>query len=126
MFSKIMYTTLFVTDQDQALDFYTTMFGFEKRVDYPGPEGRFLTIGFKGQALEVILWPGVAEPANEAPRSRTNPAPGILLIESDNLRKDFAVRRSHGVNFAGAEPEEDLRAAGVVSVLMPIEGSDDR
>src|SRR5260221_14636377 len=63
MFSMIMYTTLFVTDQDKALDFYTTMFGFEKRVDYPGPEGRFLTIAFKGQALEVILWPGVAEPA---------------------------------------------------------------
>jgi catechol 2,3-dioxygenase-like lactoylglutathione lyase family enzyme len=106
MFSKIMYTTLFVTDQDKALDFYTKMFGFEKRVDYPGPEGRFLTIAFKGQSLEVILWPGVAEPANETPRSPTNSIPGTLFIESDDLRKDFEVLRSHGVTFADAEPED--------------------
>jgi catechol 2,3-dioxygenase-like lactoylglutathione lyase family enzyme len=53
-----MYTTLFVADQDVALDFYTKMFGFEKRADYPGSEGRFLTIAFKGQEDEVLLWPG--------------------------------------------------------------------
>jgi catechol 2,3-dioxygenase-like lactoylglutathione lyase family enzyme len=106
MFSKIMYTTLFVTDQDKALDFYTTMFGFEKLVDYPGPEGRFLTIAFKRQALEVILWPSVAQPASETPSSPTNRIPGTLFIESDDLRKDFEVLRSHGVEFAGAEPED--------------------
>jgi catechol 2,3-dioxygenase-like lactoylglutathione lyase family enzyme len=106
MFSKIMYTTLFVTDQDKALDFYTTMFGFEKRVDYPGPEGRFLTIAFKGQTLEVILWPGVAEPASETPRSPTDGIPGTLFIESDNLRKDFEELKLRGVNFGDAEPED--------------------
>jgi catechol 2,3-dioxygenase-like lactoylglutathione lyase family enzyme len=106
MFSKIMYTTLFVTNQDKALDFYTTMFGFEKRVDYSGPEGRFLTIAFKGQDLEVILWPAVAEPANEMPRSPTNSIPGTLFIESDNLRKDFEMLRAHGAKFANAEPED--------------------
>src|SRR5689334_13790503 len=100
MFSKIMYTTLFVSDQDKALDFYTTMLGFEKRVDYSGPEGRFLTIAFKGQDLEVILWPGVAEPANQAPSHPTKAIPGTLFIESDDLRKDFEMLRAHGVNFA--------------------------
>lgn len=106
MFSKIMYTTIFVTDQDKALDFYTTMFGFEKRVDYPGPEGRFLTIGFKGQDLEVILWPGVAQPASATPLAPTTSIPGTLFIESDDLRKDFAVLQAHGVTFADAEPED--------------------
>jgi len=28
MFSKIMYVTLFVSDQEMALDFYTNSFGF--------------------------------------------------------------------------------------------------
>ena len=106
MFSKIMYTTLFVTDQDKALEFYTTMLGFEKRVDYSGPEGRFLTIAFKGQTLEVILWPGVAEPASKTPRSPTDGIPGTLFIESDNLRKDFEELKSRGVNFADAKPED--------------------
>lgn len=106
MFSKIMYTTLFVTDQDKALEFYTTMFGFEKRVDYPGPEGRFLTIAFKDQPLEIILWPGIAQPASETPISPTNRIPGTLFIESDDLRNDFELLRSHGVNFASTEPED--------------------
>jgi catechol 2,3-dioxygenase-like lactoylglutathione lyase family enzyme len=44
MFSKIMYVTVFVSDQDKALDFYTNSFGFQKHADYNGPEGRFLTI----------------------------------------------------------------------------------
>jgi predicted enzyme related to lactoylglutathione lyase len=106
MFSKIMFTTLFVTDQDKALDFYTKMFGFEKRADNPGPEGRFLTIAFQGQGPEVLLWPGVAGRANETPGSPPNSSPGTLFIESDDLRKDFEVLRSHGVNFADAEPED--------------------
>ena len=31
MFVRVMYTTLFVRDQDKALDFYTGKLGFEKR-----------------------------------------------------------------------------------------------
>ena len=44
MLVKIMYFMLLVSDQDKALDFYTKL-GFEKRIDYPGTEGRFLTLG---------------------------------------------------------------------------------
>lgn len=99
MFSRIMYTTLFVSDQDKALGFYTKL-GFEKRADYPGPEGRFLTIGFKGQDLELVLWPGVEGRAKEEQRV------GPVFIESDNLRKDFDALRSKGVKFIEAEPEE--------------------
>jgi catechol 2,3-dioxygenase-like lactoylglutathione lyase family enzyme len=43
MFSKIMYVTVFVTDQDKVLDFYMNSLGFQKHADYSGPEGRFLT-----------------------------------------------------------------------------------
>ena len=106
MFSKIILTTLFVTDQDKALDFYTKMFGFEKRADNLVPEGRFLTIAFKGQDTQVLLCPGVAGRANETPGSPPNSIPGTLFIESDDLRKDFEVLRSHGVKFADAEPED--------------------
>jgi catechol 2,3-dioxygenase-like lactoylglutathione lyase family enzyme len=103
MFSRIMYVTLFVTDQEKALDFYMKTFGFEKRADYPGPEGRFVTIALKG-GPEVLLWPGTAGRAQT-----TNPphisVPGPLIIESDDLRKDFEQLRSRGVQFADAEPE---------------------
>jgi predicted enzyme related to lactoylglutathione lyase len=34
VFNRIMYVTLFASDQDRALEFYTKSFGFHKRVDY--------------------------------------------------------------------------------------------
>jgi catechol 2,3-dioxygenase-like lactoylglutathione lyase family enzyme len=33
MFTKLMYTTLFVKDRTAALEFYTNILGFEKRAD---------------------------------------------------------------------------------------------
>src|SRR6266540_1013406 len=104
LFKKLMYTTLFATDQDKALDFYTKMFGFEKRSDYAGPEGRFLTIALTGQGLEVLLWPGIAGRANPTPGSPPSSIPGPLIIESDDLKKDFEVLRSRGVQFADGDP----------------------
>ena len=106
MFNKFMYTTLFVTDQNKALDFYTNALGFEKRVDYSGPEGRFLTVSLKGQDLEVILWPGTVARGNSTPGSPPGPVLGSFFIESDDLRKDFEVLRSRGVRFEEAEPED--------------------
>ncbi len=99
MFKNVMYATVFVSDQDKALDFYTKL-GFEKRVDSPSPEGRFLTIGFKGQNLEVLLSSGTPCQANKDQRV------GPIFIESDNLREDFEALRSKGVRFVEAEPKD--------------------
>jgi hypothetical protein len=52
---KIMYVTQFVNDHDQALDFYASALGFKKRVDFEGPEVRFLTIALEGQVPELLL-----------------------------------------------------------------------
>jgi catechol 2,3-dioxygenase-like lactoylglutathione lyase family enzyme len=116
MFSKIMYMTLFVTDQDRALEFYTKMLGFEKRADYTGPEGRFLTIAFKGQAFEVLLWPGTAGGATATSGVPASSIPGPLIIESDDLRKDFQVLRSRGVTFVDGEPEDYPFGVGVTAL----------
>jgi catechol 2,3-dioxygenase-like lactoylglutathione lyase family enzyme len=99
MFSKIMYVTVFVSDQDRALDFYTNSFGFQKHADYKGPEGRFLTIALKDQGFEVLLWLGSAGAAD------TTPGVGTLFIESDDLRTDFAGLKARGVKFLEPEPE---------------------
>ena len=99
MFSKIMYVTVFVSDQDKALDFYIHNLGFEKRADYKGPEGRFLTIALRDQGFEVLLWLGSAGRAN------ANRGVGTLFIESDDLRKDFTDLKARGVEFLEPEPE---------------------
>jgi len=105
-----MYTTLFVRDQDKALDFYTGKLGFEKRRDHPVREpgaevGRFLTVGFAGQDLEVILAPGTQGQGN-ANIGRSSLDRGELFVESDDLRKDFETLKSKGVQFVESAPED--------------------
>ena len=39
MLEKVFYTSVLVTDQDKALDFYTNVLGMEKRVENPRPTG---------------------------------------------------------------------------------------
>jgi catechol 2,3-dioxygenase-like lactoylglutathione lyase family enzyme len=104
MFSRLMYVTLFVSDQDKALAFYNS-FGFQKRVDFSGPEGRFLTIALEDQEFEIVLWPGAAGQGKATPGASAISVPGALIIESDDLRKDFAELKERGVEFAEPEPE---------------------
>ncbi|MBT2382125.1 VOC family protein [Streptomyces sp. ISL-11] len=105
MLTNIMYVTLNVTDQDRALRFYAEQLGLEKRVDYPGPEGRFLTVGVPGSSVEIILWPQAAAPGQPA-EVQPDTTPGQVFLESDNLRKDFEVLRDRGVTFEQPEPED--------------------
>jgi predicted enzyme related to lactoylglutathione lyase len=99
MFSRIMYVTVLVSDHDKALDFYTSSFGFQKRADYSGPEGRFLTIALGNQGFEVLLW------LVGAGQAKASPGVATLFIESDDLRKDFAELKARGVRFLEPEPE---------------------
>jgi catechol 2,3-dioxygenase-like lactoylglutathione lyase family enzyme len=103
MLKGIMYSTVFVSDQDNALDFYTRL-GFDKRADFAGPEGRFLTIALGGH--EVLLWPGAAGRAQATPDAPAIAAPGLLIVESDDLRRDFDTLRARGVRFADPAPED--------------------
>jgi catechol 2,3-dioxygenase-like lactoylglutathione lyase family enzyme len=94
-----MYVTLFVADQERALEFYTKSFGFHKRVDYTGPDGRFLTIALEDQHFEVLLWRGTSGNA-------TSPSGvGALFLESDDLRADFAKLKAQDIHFLEPEPQ---------------------
>lgn len=99
MLRKIMYVTVFVSDHDKALDFYTNKLGFQKQIDYTGPDGRFLTIALKDQGFEILLWLG------KAGQAKSTRGVGTLFIESDDLRKDFEELRARGVEFLEPEPE---------------------
>ncbi|MFC5668111.1 VOC family protein [Kitasatospora misakiensis] len=105
MLTRVMYVTVYVTDQDRALRFYTEQLGLEKRIDYPGPDGRFLTVGAEGHPFEIILWSHAAS-AGQPAKVGEAPAPGPIILESDDLRKDFEIWRERGVVFDTQEPEE--------------------
>lgn len=96
MLEKVFYTSVLVSDQDQALDFYTNVLGMEKRNENPTPDGpRFLTVGVEGDDFMLVLWPGTpgqAEPAMGRP-------PASITIETDDIQKTYEDLKSKGVEF---------------------------
>lgn len=96
MLEKVFYTSVLVSDQEQALDFYTNVLGLEKRVENPTPDGpRFLTVGVKGDEFQLVLWPGTpgeAKPAMGRP-------PASITIETDDCRRTVEELKSRGAEF---------------------------
>jgi catechol 2,3-dioxygenase-like lactoylglutathione lyase family enzyme len=95
MFTKVVYMTVFVRDQDKALDFYTSVLGFEKRVDNPSPHGRFVGVGLPGQDFLLVLCPGTPGAANPSKGA----APGAVVVETANCRQAFEDLKARGVEF---------------------------
>lgn len=97
MLKNLMFVTIYVSDQDRALAFYTDRLGLEKGADNRTPEGRFLTVAPADTSVQILLWPG---------NPGQSPAVGPVFLESDDLRKEFEVLRSRGVQFLQPEPED--------------------
>jgi len=91
---KVFYTSVLVSDQDKALDFYTNVLGLEKRVENPTPDGpRFLTVGVKGDDFQLVLWPGTPGQA-ELAMGR----PPASMIETDEIQKTFEELKSRAAS----------------------------
>jgi predicted enzyme related to lactoylglutathione lyase len=96
MLEKVVYVTMFIKDQDKALAFYTDVLGFDKRAENPTPGGpRFLTVGIKGQDLELVLWPGT--PGQGQPFQGRSMA--AYTLETKDCRKTYEILKSRGVKF---------------------------
>lgn len=102
MLKNLMYVTIHVKDQSRALTFYRDQLGLEKRIDAPGPDGRFLTVAPEDASIEMVLWPKRSDTGTGVEPGAI--VPGPVFIESDDLFKDFEVLRSRGVIFVEAEP----------------------
>jgi predicted enzyme related to lactoylglutathione lyase len=93
---NVFYTSVLVSDQDRALDFYTNTLGMEKRVENPTPDGpRFLTVGVSGNDFMLVLWPGT--PGEAVPAMGRPPA--SVTIEVDDCRETVEEFKSRGVEF---------------------------
>ncbi len=107
MNGKVSQITLVVRNQEAALEFYTKMVGFEKKTDYTPPGGyRWVTVGLKGQDLELALFQAGTQDANgwsSGWKPGNNP-PIVMRVE--DCKKEFAVLKARGVEFKQAQPEE--------------------
>ena len=103
---RIVFSSIFVDDQDKALEFYTTKLGFVKKNEVPLGTARWLTVvsADDQDGTEIVLEPD------------THPAVGpfkTALVQDGIPFNSFAVHDIH------AEYER-LRAAGVVFTQPPV------
>jgi predicted enzyme related to lactoylglutathione lyase len=92
---------VFVEDQSKALEFYTSVLGFEKKLDVRIGEHRWLTFATKGQTdgMELLLEPD-EHPAAKAFKSaiKTDIIPTTQLLVED-IDAEFDLLTATGVTF---------------------------
>ncbi len=114
MIQKLSHATIYVLDQEQALDFYTNKLGFEVRMDMSMDDGfRWLTVGPKSQPeLELVLF--AVKPAgmfDEATAShlRAILEKGVLgmgVFDTDDCHATYAELKAKGVEFMSPPQEQ--------------------
>ena len=124
MLTNVMYTTLYATDQDRALDVLHGGLGLEKRVRLLGPRRSVPDGGRPRQSRRdhPLVWrcrcpapPGAEEPGT---------VPGPVILESDDLKSDVETFRGRGVTFE--EPEPVAYAFGVRITAIDPDGNRSR
>ncbi|HEU5442130.1 MAG TPA: VOC family protein [Ktedonobacterales bacterium] len=94
----ISTTTVQVSDQEQALDFYTSKLGFEKTADQPMGEGlRWLTVGLPGAQTGIVLAKGYGTGAETGPGHFTG-----LVLACDDIQATYEQLSGRGVHFTEA------------------------
>jgi uncharacterized glyoxalase superfamily protein PhnB len=106
---RIANAQLWVTDQDEALEFYTQKVGMEVRSDVTLPEMgnfRWLSVGPAGQpdvAITLMAIPGppvMDEETAEQVRSLVAKGfAGTVFLTTDDVRADYEELKGRGIEF---------------------------
>lgn len=103
---KLTHAPIVVSNQDEALKFYTDVLGFEKRADYQLPgKPRWLTVAPKGQEVEFILVEGTYMLDPRRP-SDAESGGNHHAFSTDDCRADVAALKARGVQFKDPAPVE--------------------
>jgi predicted enzyme related to lactoylglutathione lyase len=98
---QLKFTSLLVSDQDKALDFYTRVLGFSKCADIPMGPMRWLTLnapeGLAG--LELVLEPTAFAPAAAYQRALFEAGKPALALTTTDITAVAAKLKQHGVKF---------------------------
>jgi len=112
MFNAITLSQIFVTDQDEALDFYVGKLGFEVKVDQDLGFMRWLTVTAPGDPSREVLLEKPGPPAmDEATASQVREllakgaTGGWIGLATDDCRKTYEDLLAKGVEFT-QEPTE--------------------
>ncbi|GAA5047368.1 catechol 2,3-dioxygenase-like lactoylglutathione lyase family enzyme [Thermocatellispora tengchongensis] len=111
MLNAISISSLYVLDQDEALEFYVGKLGLEVNTDADLGFMRWLTVSVPGKPDREILLQRPGAPAlDEATAAQvrdllTKGALGTLIFQTDDCRKTYETLLARGVEFV-EEPTE--------------------
>ena len=110
---KIKLTTIYVTDQDKALRFYTEVLGFVKKADFSQGPYRWLTVVSPedpdGTQLQLALDNDPAAKAYQQALFKQN-RPAIMFQTTD-VKADYDRIKSRGAEFT--MPPTDVTASRI-------------
>lgn len=122
MINRLSVTTIWVTDQNEALRFYTEKLGFEIRADFTNGDYRWLTVGLKGQPdLEFQLAavkPGgglTQEDVDQMTKLVEAGKLGSGPWKTDDCQKTYETLKARGVDFV--QPATD-RPYGIIEAIF--------
>jgi predicted enzyme related to lactoylglutathione lyase len=98
---KIKLTSIYVTDQDKALRFYTEVLGFTKKADFSQGPFRWLTVAspedLNGCELQLAA---DTDPAGKAfAKAKLDAKQPAIMLFSDDINADHERIKSHGGEF---------------------------
>ena len=122
MLNRLSVTTIWVTDLNEALRFYTEKLGFEIRADVKNGDYRWLTVGLKGQPdLEfhlAALKPGgslTQEDVDQLTKLVEAGKIGSGPWKTDDCQKTYETLKARGVDFV--QPPTD-RPYGIIEAVF--------
>ncbi|MGF1471074.1 MAG: VOC family protein [Rubrobacteraceae bacterium] len=122
MIQRQSHSTVYVIDQQEALEFYRDKLGFEVHTDMPmDGDLRWVTVSPKGQPdFELVLAPISpgpmfdAETAEEMKNMVRRGAFGIGVFETDDCHGDHERLSERGVEFVAAPREQFYGTEAIV------------
>ncbi len=122
MINKLSVATIWVTDQNEALRFYTEKLGFEIRADVKNGDYRWLTVGSKGQPeleyqLAAVKVGGglTEEDVDQLSKLVEAGKLGIGPWKTDDCQKTYEALHAKGVEFL--QPPTD-RPYGIIEAIF--------
>lgn len=119
MITKFSHSTIYVTDQDEAKEFYVNTLGFELIHDIKMENNfRWLTVSPKGQDVELILMPidNSFTKKEDAEKIKELCQKGVFgpgAFVTNNCKATYEELKAKGVKFKG-EPKEQFYGTEMV------------
>ena len=98
---KIKLNSVIVNDQEKALHFYTEVLGFEKKVDLPAGEFRWLTVASSDEpeGAQLLLEPNAHPAAATYQRALFDTGIPLTSFAVDDIESEYARLLALGVTF---------------------------